>query len=536
MNDKVIIGFLGSKLDQTPARGDRWAAWRPTVAVCQHDDFLVRRLELLYDPRREDLLQTVLTDIASVSPETEVRPYALGLNDPWDFEEVYAALHQFTQKYEFDPDREDYLAHITTGTHVAQICMFLLTESRHLPGALLQTSPPRRRGKQDARGTYRVIDLDLSRYDELASRFDLEQQEGRSYLKSGIATRNVQFNQLIEQIERVSLATTAPVLITGPTGAGKSQLAKRIFEWKRQRQQISGPFVAVNCATIRGEQAMSTLFGHTKGAFTGAVDQRAGLLRSADQGILFLDEIGELGSDEQAMLLRAIEEKSFLPVGSDVPVTSDFQLLAGTNRDLAAEIIAGRFREDLLARINIWPFRLPGLAERREDIEPNIDYELRQFTAATGHKVTMSTEARQRFLEFALTPSSTWNANFRDLNAAIIRMSTLSQGGRITVAIVGDEIERLRTSWVRTGQTANDDRILESILGEAETEQLDRFDRAQLVDVIQVCRQSKSLSAAGRTLFQVSRKAKQKPNDADRLRKYLAKLGLEWKDLQETGS
>src|SRR3954453_23857930 len=109
---------------------------------------------------------------------------------------------------------------------------------------------------------------------------------------------------------------------------------------------------------------MSALFGHVRGAFTGAMQDRAGLLRAADGGVLFLDEIGELGLDEQSMLLRAVEEKRFLPLGSDREVSSQFQLISGTNRDLASAVRERRFREDLLARINLWPFRLPGLADR----------------------------------------------------------------------------------------------------------------------------------------------------------------------------
>eukprot|EP01034_Spumella_vulgaris_P003647 gene3647-4685_t len=151
----------------------------------------------------------------------------------------------------------------------------------------------------------------------------------------------------------------ADAIRTRPTGAGKSQLARRIYELKKSERKVSGAFIEVNCATLRGDQAMSTLFGHVKGAFTGAATERAGLLKSADKGVLFLDEIGELGLDEQAMCLRAIEEKRFLPVGSDREVSADFQLLAGTNRDLGEDVASGRFREDLYARLNLWTFRLP---------------------------------------------------------------------------------------------------------------------------------------------------------------------------------
>ena len=525
----VVIGILGTKLDQAPARGDRWKAWRPSVAVCQQEDMIVDRYELLYEQKSRSLAIEIQADIESISPETTVQPRKIELRDPWDFEEVYAALYQFSRECSFDTDKEDYLIHITTGTHVAQICMFLLTESRHLPGKLLQASPPRGRS-QPPSGSCRTIDLDLSRYDALASRFHEEQQEGRSFLKSGIETRNAEFNGLVERIEQVTLATRAPILLGGPTGAGKTQLAKRIYQLKRHREQVGGDLVEVNCATIRGEQAMSTLFGHTKGAFTGAQTQRDGLLKTADGGVLFLDEVGELGLDEQAMLLRAIEEKTFVPVGSDAATQSDFQLIAGTNRDLIQAVHAGEFREDLLARINLWSFQLPGLAQRRDDIDPNLEFELQQFAERQGRKVTMNKEARQRFLEFALDSSTPWKANFRDLNAAVTRMATLAPTGRITVKIVDEEIQRLRSSW-RDPQPTDQTSVLNEVLSDEQVLALDRFDRVQLAEVIQVCRQSKSLSAAGRTLFQMSRQAKQKPNDADRLRKYLAKHGLTWSDL-----
>ncbi|MEL7364200.1 MAG: RNA repair transcriptional activator RtcR family protein, partial [Bacteroidota bacterium] len=184
---------------------------------------------------------------------------------------------------------------------------------------------------RDPVGTHRIIDLDLSTYDRIASREAQRHADTRQFLKSGIATRNAAFNALIDEVERVALHSRAPILLNGPTGAGKSRLARRIYELRRARAQLTGPFVEINCATLRGDAAASALFGHVKGAFTGAVAARPGLLRAADGGVLFLDEIGELGLDEQAMLLRALEEKAFLPVGADTDAHSDFQLIAGTN-------------------------------------------------------------------------------------------------------------------------------------------------------------------------------------------------------------
>jgi transcriptional regulatory protein RtcR len=530
MKRVAVIGFLGTTLDAGKGH-ERWSRWRPTVALCQHEDFLIHRLDLIHDKRFVTLAKLAAEDIAQVSPETEVRLHEMNLRDPWDFEQVYGALHDFARVYSFDTEAEEYLIHITTGTHVAQICMYLLTEAHYFPARLLQLSPPRPlTGSQP--GTYSIIDLDLSKYDRIASRYRAEQVEGASFLKSGIETKNPAFNRMIEEIERVSIRSKAPLLLTGPTGAGKSQLARRIFELKKARHQVPGSFIEVNCATLRGDAAMSTLFGHIKGAFTGAIADRAGLLRAANQGVLFLDEIGELGLDEQAMMLRAVEEKRFFPVGSDKEVESEFQLIAGTNRDLGIAVRSGRFREDLLARLNLWTFRLPGLRDRKEDIEPNLAFELHRHADEDGRAVSFNREARRRYVDFATSPEADWSANFRDLGASVARMATLASGGRITEELVVQEIARLRQQW-RGADDADQAAQLAAILGPDQLAELDLFDRAQLSAVLEICRKCSSLSAAGRLLFAASRQAKSSSNDADRLRKYLARFGLDWARIQE---
>ena len=522
----VILGLLGTQLDRGGG-SRRWEGWRPSVSLCQHEDLLVDRIELLHDRKATSLAETVGKDIESVSPETEVRRHMIEFRDAWDFEEVYGALADFARGYAFKPEREDYLVHITTGTHVAQICLFLLTESRRLPGRLIQTAPPNERERGSA-GRYAIIDLDLSRYDRIAVRHAEEKREARTFLKSGIATRNAAFNRMIEEIEQVAIASKAPMLLMGPTGAGKSSLARRVFELKKQRHQLTGAFVEVNCATLRGDTAASTLFGHVRGSFTGAQRDRPGLLRSADGGLLFLDEIGELGADEQAMLLRALEEKRFLPVGADSEVASDFQLIAGTNCDLAADVRAGDFREDLLARINLWTFQLPGLAQRAEDIEPNLDHELEAAAQRMSRRISMARDVRAAFLAFARSPRAKWNANFRDLNAAVTRMATLAPGGRITRAVLDAELTRLQTAWHTPPPADSDDALLATVLGPEVAAKLDLFDRAQLACVIRVCRTSATLSEAGRHLFAITRSKRKVANDADRLLKYLTRFRLTW--------
>jgi transcriptional regulatory protein RtcR len=526
----VVIGLLGTTLDI--GRGDnRWDRWRPTVSLCQQEDLAVDRMELLYPEQGESLAQQVAADIAQVSPQTQVRLHAVSQADPWDFEEVYTSLHDFAAAYPFDQENEEYLVHITTGTHVAQICLFLLTETRRFPAKLIQSGPRVR--TNDPSGVYRIIDLDLSKYDSIAARHQREHTDSIASLKSGISTRNSAFNRLIEEIEHVAANSVDPILLTGPTGAGKSHLARRIYELKKTRRQVDGAFVEINCATLRGDTAMSTLFGHRKGAFTGAASDRLGLLRTASDGILFLDEIGELGLDEQAMLLRAVEEKRFLPMGADEESGSNFQLIAGTNRGLGQRVREGRFREDLLARINMWTFRLPGLCERREDIEPNLEYELAQLAARTGRTVRMSAEAKQRYLKFATSAEAAWPGNFRDLSASVTRMATLSPGGRVIEDVAAAEITRLRLAWGEAaGQShASGADLCEEIMGRDRAALLDRFDRVQLADVLGVCREAKTVSEAGRRLFACSRQQKMTPNDADRLRKYLARFGLSWQQI-----
>lgn len=527
MKRRVVISLLGPKLD-LGTKASRWERWRPSVSICQQEDFIIDRFELIYQEKFNLLASTVLEDIRTVSPETEVVPQIIEMKDPWDFEEVYGAFYDFARSYKFSED-EEYYIHITTGTHVAQICLFLLTESRHFPARLLQSSPPAGRVKNIS-GTYTVIDLDLSRYDKLANRFMDEKKESYELLKSGISTRDKKFNDLIEQIEKVSIRSTAPVLLMGPTGAGKSQLARKIFDLKKQRHQFKGNFVEVNCATLRGDTAMSTLFGHKKGAFTGAQNDRPGLLMEADNGLLFLDEIGELGLDEQTMLLRALEDRTFLPVGSDKASSSSFQLICGTNRDLRKHSAEGLFRDDLLARINIWSFELPGLKDRKDDILPNIEYELNRISSESGNASRFTTEARNAYLKFAVSEDAVWSGNFRDLNASILRLSTLSDTGRISPDLVNEEILRLKKDWTYSGKNDQSGKLTD-VLSEEQIAAIDPFDRPQLAFVIEVCQNSKSLSEAGRKLFSVSRENKKAVNDSDRIRKYLAKFNLNWEDV-----
>jgi len=514
----VVLGFLGTQLDQGKRGG-----WKPTVSLCQNSDFAVDRLELLYDHKFSRLAHGLKKEIERFTPETEVLLHRMDMDDPWDLEEVYAKLYDFAQGYGFDEDRERYHIHLTTGTHIGQICWFLLSESRHIPAALIQTGPPR---KNETGGTFDLIDLDLSRYDALQQRFDQQTREYGALLKGGIETKNPRYNALIDSVEQVAGLSDAPILLLGESGTGKSELAQRIYELKLQRRRVKGRLVQVNCATLRGGVAIPTLFGQRRSHTGQPGTERTGLLREADGGVLFLDEIDELGLEEQALLLHAIEAGRFYPLGSDSEVTSRFQVIAGATRDLAELVSDGRFRLDLLSRLNLWTFGLPALRDRPEDLDVNMKFELTRAEKALGTRVGFNADAADLWLRFAKAPSTKWPGNFRDFGGAILRLCTLAPRGRITRAQVEDEILTLERRW-----QAADSNLDEKLIAEYVGRSLDPFDVAQLAQVIRTCKHCSSISEAGRKLFAVSREERTSRNDADRLRKYLARFDLVWADL-----
>lgn len=519
MKKNVVIGFLGTNLDAGKKR-----RWRPSVQLVQHPEFPVDRLELIHSRRWSGLAGKIKTTVEYASPNTEVLLNEMEIRDPWDFEEMYSAMYDFARGYGFDEDREEYHVHLTTGTHVAQICWFLLTEARHIPAKLVQTGPPR--GEDAGPGTCQIIDLDLSRYNALQQRFDLVAREFNTLLKGGIETKNAAFNAMIDRMEVVTSNSDAPLLLMGPTGTGKSELASRLYELKLQRRRIKGRLVHVNCSTLKGERAMSTLFGHRRQAIPGAGADRRGLLQEADGGVLFLDEIDALGLDEQAMILHAVETGKYLPLGSDYEVTSRFHLIAGAGQDLAGLVAKGRFRADLFARLNLWTFALPALRDRPEDIAPNLEAEMQRIEKLLGNRASFNADAFARYQTFATDPGTLWPGNFRDLGASVQRMCTLAPRGRITLAMVEDEITTLQSTW-RDATSDPDLQLITAHLGDRAAD-VDEFDRVQLAAVIRACQQSPSLSAAGRRLFAASRAAKASRNDADRLRKYLDRFGLDW--------
>jgi PAS domain S-box-containing protein len=253
--------------------------------------------------------------------------------------------------------------------------------------------------------------------EELKGEHDFERMIGKS----------ARMEEILRDVKRVA-ATDASVLITGETGTGKELVALAIHEASRRRER---PLITVNCAAVPATLIESEFFGHEKGAFTGATKRRQGRFELADRGTIFLDEVGDLGLELQAKLLRVLQEGEFEPVGSSRCRRVDVRVLAATNRDLEADVREGRFREDLYYRLNVFPLRLPPLRERGDDVVLLAESFLRTLGAKLGIRAaTLSAEDAARLRSYA------WPGNVRELRNVVERALITSTGGHVRLASV----------------------------------------------------------------------------------------------------
>jgi DNA-binding NtrC family response regulator len=227
-------------------------------------------------------------------------------------------------------------------------------------------------------------------------------------------------------------ASDATILLRGESGTGKEVVARAVHAASKRK---GGPFVAINCAALGADLLESELFGHEKGAFTGALRTKPGRLELACGGTLFLDEIGELAAPLQAKLLRVLQEREFERVGGTRSIRSDARIVAATNRELSAEVARGAFREDLYYRLNVVSIRLPPLRDRREDISPLLDHFLRRFALDAGRPALRFSEATR-----AMLGAYAWPGNVRELANVVERAVVLAIDDEIGPEIVPDEI------------------------------------------------------------------------------------------------
>jgi transcriptional regulator with GAF, ATPase, and Fis domain len=257
----------------------------------------------------------------------------------------------------------------------------------------------------------------------LVSEKKLQLEDG----KSSIIFRSENMARLLKQVDQIA-TTDSTILVTGETGTGKELLANRIH---RGSSRAKGPFIIVDATTIPDNLLESELFGHERGAFTGADRKKVGRIELSHQGTLFMDEIGELPLAAQAKLLRALQEKQFTRVGGTQVITSNFRLVAATNRDLAQEVEAGRFREDLYFRLNVIPVHLPPLRERREDISLLAEYFLDYYTQKYNkrHDLTLAADRKKKLKEYS------WPGNVRELQNIMERAVLLSEENQFEIKL-----------------------------------------------------------------------------------------------------
>jgi transcriptional regulator with GAF, ATPase, and Fis domain len=273
----------------------------------------------------------------------------------------------------------------------------------------------------------------------------LRDKVDRASMFEGIVGPSKPLKTVLARIAKVA-PTDSTVLITGETGTGKELIARAVH--KRSRRSAHA-FVSVNCAALAPSLISSELFGHERGAFTGAVQRRLGRFEMADGGTIFLDEVGELLPDSQAALLRVLQEREFERVGGERPIHVDVRVIAATNRDLEAAVAAGKFREDLFYRLNVFPIEVPPLRERKDDILMLVEYFVHSYANRAGKDIRSIDKKALDLLQ-----SYDWPGNIRELQNVIERSMILSSGEVFLIDEfwLSKEASRVKTSVAFKGE------------------------------------------------------------------------------------
>jgi transcriptional regulator with AAA-type ATPase domain len=358
-----------------------------------------------------------------LEPSTlDLEDFPLDVEDPTDYTAILLGLRNHLQEVQEEKEDANLYVSVASGTPQMHASWLMLVAGGELPARILHTRPPEHVTPEKPP----VAELDLQRpeFPEIRAPIRAEYASstfpdvGKAVQEIGIVGKHPAIQRAIEVVAMVAPQTSVPVLILGETGTGKELFARLVHKLSGRP---SDRFVPVNCASIPEDLAESMLFGHRKGAFTGASEDRSGLFDRADGGTLFLDEIGELSTQIQSKLLRALEENVVEPVGAEQPHEVDARVVAATNRDLEKEIEAGRFREDLYYRLEMTEIELPPLRNRRSDIPRLALHFLDRSNEEFEKQVRLSTEAIET-LQRARFPG-----NIRDLENVVGRAVLLAK-------------------------------------------------------------------------------------------------------------
>jgi len=336
--------------------------------------------------------------------------------------------------------------------------MRALFKSGHYRWQLVQYDPLKDdRGGEIIRWYVTSTDIDDQKRTEERLRNEnlvLREEIDRTSMFEEIVGSSKPMRQVVKHVEKVA-PSDSTVLILGETGTGKELIARALH---RRSRRATRAFVRVNCAAIPQSLIASELFGHEKGAFTGALQRRLGRFEAADGGTLFLDEIGELPMETQIALLRVLQEREFERVGSNHPVKVDVRVIAATNRDLLADVAAGTFRQDLFYRLNVFPIAVPPLRDRPEDIPLLVEYFVGRYTNAAGKNIRRVAKDTLEVLK-----AYQWPGNIRELQNVVERAVILSEGDTFEVDESWLKRESTDTPQPREGLSALEAREVEMI-------------------------------------------------------------------------
>lgn len=429
MARKILITFVGMK-DPYPADDDAPGPILSLLKIRQFDELYVLCAGAGAVERAKDLEEEMRAE--KIAARLNVVDFPL--EDLVSYEEIWRNLETVlaTIDQSMSSQTNEWSFLLDSGTPQMKSCLLLAGKTGRYRVRLLQGIPP-----YYAQGAYRVRDItdatpslpvqrapmkyqmlfqgepdigDAAMCHEATVAEALYAHHGEAGEPDrGIIATSGALREALERAERAA-RYNEPVLILGETGTGKTMLARYIHE---QSRRSHAPFIELNCSAIPEGLAESTLFGHERGAFTGADRAKTGALRSADKGTLFLDEVGDLPPFVQAKLLKAIEDQTFYPVGADHPVTVDVRIIAATNSDLKQKIAQGSFRRDLYERLNVIAITIPPLRQRKEDIEALVRKTLAMWNKDYGEHKYLTEEAHQLLLRY------TWPGNVRELLNAV---------------------------------------------------------------------------------------------------------------------
>jgi DNA-binding NtrC family response regulator len=447
---RVLLSFVGSHDPYgggEPATGDG-----PLLTLLAHESFAV--VHLFYN--NQDYLRRasgVYEALQRRAPDTRVAYVEVTVSDPTDYEALYELMqHHCLEILTEHGDKAEYFVATSSGTPQMQTCWLLLVLGGIMPARLVQVTPPHK--QREGESPIREIRPSRERFPQIVSPSKLERQlaiatrrldtlsrereASEREVATGLVGSSKPFRDSVAAAKRLA-DYDLPVLITGETGTGKEEFAKLIHFTSRRKEQ---PFLPINCASLPEAIFESELFGHKKGAFTGADNDKTGLLEAAGEGTVFLDEIGELTLGGQAKLLRVLNDGKYRPVGSTTEKQSKVRLIAATNRDLPDMVAAATFREDLLYRINVAELHLPSLRERPGDVAELAEAFLARFGEIHGRKCRLTAEALDYLTRLP------WDGNVRALKNAVERMAVLVPGEEIG-------LKDLRLSPSRKATTAS---------------------------------------------------------------------------------